>query len=84
MSEQSQEKSDRKILGTVDHPIFGKVVDFEDSKGIGMQVGEGENSFIVRPSRPGHVVVEGAITEQAKQIAEQLMGKAIDRRGGHL
>lgn len=84
MSEQSllDNQEGREIICAVDHPRFGKMVEFVDHKGLGMQVGEGEDSFIVRPSRPGYVVVEGANTDAAKQKANQLMGHAIDRRGG--
>ena len=85
MSERllSGDQEGREIITSVDHPRFGRMVEFVDSDGLGMQVGEGEDSFIVRPSRPGHVVVEGANTDAAMQKARQLMGYVVDRRGGH-
>ena len=85
MTEQPLDKEKgKKILGQSDHPVFGKMVEFEDIDGLGIQVGEGEDSFIVRPLRPGHVKVEGAKTEEAIQKAKRLMGHAVDRRGGHI
>jgi len=79
---QPENNQQRKIIKTVVHPKYGLTITFIDENGLGMQIGEGDDTFIVRPVARGLVAVE-TTTEVAKQTAAQLMGEVIDQRGGH-
>ena len=76
------EDTDRVIISNFIHPQLGRVIEFTDDIGLGMQIGEGEDSFIVRSEGPG-IISSEAHTENARRIVLKLIGKVIDRRGGH-
>jgi len=82
MTETNKEIPGRRVLQETNHPEFGRCVPFVDKNGLGMQIGEGDASFIARPATKGFISVE-APTETAKEAAKRLYGNILAHRGGH-